>query len=283
MLKPALILAAAALAAQGASAQCRPPKDSHEARLLAFYSAPIVFSTDPGTIGLPAGAVRVSGEGVLIPTPSANIQRTTICYDGKPNHTNLTPFFGRPRLAIGLPYGFGVEVSYLPPITFDDATPNLVWGALSYTHPIHDNIDVMVRTHFTSGLVHGPITCPKSALQQTDPTAPCYGTTPSHDTFHPSMYGGELLASFWPAGRGSRLQLTAGLGANALQPRFNVDFTNSLGVADHTAVAVDLSRMTALAAATLHLSSRCDVSAQGYASVGDLVTVRGMLGCSLIR
>ena len=42
---------AAAIAALGtlvwtaaASAQCRPPANSHEARLLAFYEAPIVFS-----------------------------------------------------------------------------------------------------------------------------------------------------------------------------------------------------------------------------------------------
>ena len=37
------VLACAAFAAR-ASAQCRPPASSHEARLLAFYEAPTAFS-----------------------------------------------------------------------------------------------------------------------------------------------------------------------------------------------------------------------------------------------
>lgn len=278
-----LVIAAVSLSAPSVSAQCRPPKDSHEARLLAFYAAPIVFSAGPGAIGLPPGAVRLSGEGVFVPTPGADIQRTSYCYAGKPNHTNLTSFFGRPRLAVGLPYGFGVELSYLPPITFADATPNLFWGALSFNRAVRDNLDVTLRAHVTSGVVYGPITCPKSALQQSDATQPCYGTTPSHDAFRPHMYGGELVAAFHPGGRDSRVQLTGGLGANALRPRFRVDFTNSLGVTDNTAIAVDLTRFTGFAAATVKITARCDVSAEGYASFGDLATVRGLVGCRLLH
>jgi hypothetical protein len=283
MVKFALLTATAFCAARMVSAQCMPPHDSHEARLLAFYSVPIVFSADPATIGLPSGAVRLSGEGVFVPTPSAALQETKYCYAGKPEHTSLTPFFGRPRLAIGLPHGFGVEVSYLPPITIADATPNLAWAALWFSHAMSDNIDVTMRAHLTSGVVHGPITCPHNALQQQDSTAPCYGTTESRDEFRPDMYGGELMASMSPGGRASRVQVSAGVGVNALRPRFQVGFTNSLGVTDHTAILVNLTRVTGFAAATVRLSARCDVSTQGYASFGDVATLRGMVGCRLIR
>jgi hypothetical protein len=271
------------LSGRAALGQCRPPHDSHEARLLAFYSVPIVFSTDPGTIGLPAGAIRLSGEGVYVPTPSAELQQTSDCYAGKPDHTNLTPFFGRLRLAIGLPHGFGAEVSYLPPITFADATPNLGWAALWFSHAVSENVDVTVRANMTTGVVHGPITCPQNALQQQDPTAPCYGTAVSRDAFRPDMFGGEFLASMSPGGRTSRLKLSAGVGANALRPRFQVDFTNLGGATDRTAILVNLSRVTGFAAATLRVSSRCDVSTQGFASFGDVATIRGIVGCALRR
>ena len=46
-----------------ALAQCRPPANSNEARLLAFYEAPIVFSMADAPEKLASGAVRVDAEG----------------------------------------------------------------------------------------------------------------------------------------------------------------------------------------------------------------------------
>ena len=50
--------ALAGLAATSVNAQCRPPANSHEARLLAFYEAPLVFSIAGAPERVTLGDVR---------------------------------------------------------------------------------------------------------------------------------------------------------------------------------------------------------------------------------
>jgi hypothetical protein len=272
--------ALASFTASTAWAQCRPPHNSNEAKLLAFYSVPIVFSADPASLSLPSGAIRLSVEGALVPAASAELQQTDYCYTGRAENTSLTRFFGRPRLAIGLPGGFGAEVSYLPSITVASATPNLGSGAIWLTRAVSSGMLLTGRLHGTVGTVKGPITCPENALQQDDSEAPCYGTAPSTDQFSPNMAGAELIASTNPAS-GQRLRFSAGIGANRLYPRFKVGFSDLSGGTDHTRIAVDLTRITGLAGATYILPHGCDVSAQAFNSFTDATTVRATLGCLL--
>lgn len=278
----ALLGALSGLCAPDAFSQCRPPGDSHEARLLAFYSVPIVFSADIAALSLPIGALRLSGEGALVPAAPATLQQTDYCYAGRAENTSLTRFFGRPRLAVGLPAGIGFEVSYLPPITVANATPSLGSAALWLTRAINSDLLLTARAHGTIGVVKGPITCPRSALQQQDAQAPCYGTTPSTDEFRPDMAGAEVIASTNPA-RSARLRFSAGLGVNRLYPRFRVGFSDLSGGTDRTRIVVNLTRITALAGATLALSHRCDATAQLFTSLSDATTVRATLGCLLTR
>lgn len=274
--------ALACASASQAFSQCRPPRGSNEARLLAFYSVPIVFSADPASLSLAPGTLRLSGEAAYVPTASATLQQTDYCYAGKAENTGLTSFFGRPRAAIGLPGGFGLEVSYLPPITIEDATPDIGSAALWLTRDVTSRVRLTARVHGTVGTVKGPITCPRNALQQTDPAAPCYGTSVSTDEFQPNMAGAELIAST-SATTSARYSFSAGLGVNQLYPRFRVGFTNLLGGTDHTRIVVDLTRVTALAGATIHVGRRCDASAQAFTSFSDATTVRATFGCLLNR
>jgi len=276
-------VALALFASHTAGAQCRPPRDSHEARLLAFYAVPIVFTADPTTLTAPRGTVSVSLEGTPVFKPSETLRDTRYCYTGLVQHTDLTPIFGRPRLAIALPRGFGAEVSYVPPITIGDATPQLGSAAIWLTRPVRPNLALTLRTHGTIGMVRGPITCPRRALQQDNSSDPCYGTKESNDVYRPTMFGGEVIAAMTPKTPASRFGFTTGLGVNVLRPHFRVDFSDLLGGRDRTSIDVTLTRVTALAAATLKVSQRCNASAEGYASFGDMVTARGMFGCALFR
>jgi hypothetical protein len=282
MLRTAITLAvgAVALGATTATAQCRPPRNSHEARLLAFYSVPLVFTADPGAIGESPARLRISLEGAYVPTASATLQHTDFCYTGRAEHTGLTSFFGRPRVAIALPANTGIELSYLPPITVADATPSLFGAGAWITRRVTSAVDLTARAHVTAGTVRGPITCPSDALQQSDANAPCYGTSPSRDEFRPRIYGGELIASLAPAG--ARARWFGGVGVNALAPRFRVGFSDLLGGTDHTTIAVNLVRATALGGLAIRATSRCDVSAEGFASFGDGATVRAIVGCAAI-
>lgn len=262
-----------------AGAQCKVPISSNEGKLLAFYTAPLVFSAGTEPDATTPGSIRVGFDGEYIPKPSAEIQRTGKCFLQKSEHTSLSPVFGRPRITIGLPGSFAVEASYLPPVKIADAKPNLGSIAVSRTQRlpfsrIAGGATLMIRGNATFGNVKGPITCPKSALQTTTPSAACYGSTPSNDTFSPNMYGIDILAAVRP--RLSVFGFYAGAGANQIDPHFQVGFTNGQGGVDQTKVQLEnpVTRLTLTAGATAHLQDRIDFGAQIFSVPQDVTTFR---------
>src|SRR5437868_3291339 len=237
-----LFLGAIFFAIRGeAAAQCRVSGESNEGKLLAFYTAPIVFSMAGAPEVLPPGSIKIGGEGEYIPRPNQAIEQTGACFTQKSEHTSLSPVFGRPRITFGGPFGFALEAAYLPPVTIARATPNLFNFAVSqarhYAVGPARGTTLMLRVHGTFGNVKGAITCPRSQLQQTSPSSPCYGTQPSKDTFHPDMFGGEIAAGFAPGDRG--LSFYGGVGANRIDPHFQVGFTDQTGNVDNTQVQLE--------------------------------------------
>jgi hypothetical protein len=272
----AIVLSIAAVR-PGLAAECRVPENSNEAKLLAFYSAPISFSPASAPEHAEPWTFRLGGEGGPIPSPDSAIQRSGACFTKKSENTGLSPFFGRPRLTLTLPAGFAVEASYLPPIKIRDAEPNLGSAAISWVKRIRmastgNSTDIMFRLHGTAGQVRGPITCPSKSLQQTDVTRPCFGTKPSLDTFKPTMAGleGILSTAAWDG----RLALYAGGGENFLRPRFQVGFTDGLGSVDSTLIVVNLSRITMFGGLTAQITGALDLSAQVYDVRQDGITFR---------
>jgi hypothetical protein len=263
------------LLASPASAQCRPPANSHEARLVAFYEAPIMFSMAAAPERLAFGAVRIGGEGIPVPSPDRALKEPEYCYANSTNNTKLASIFGRPRLTIGLPAGLAFEASYLPKITVAGAQANLASVALSRTQGLPfagERYALAFRAHLTAGQVRGSITCSRASLQTTDATAPCYGSEPSYDTFHPNSFGFEGAVGV--RSRGGRIAAYAGGGVSSLRPRFRVGFTDALGNVDRTAVDVDLVRGVAFGGATARLLGGIALSAQVYAVPVDVTTIR---------
>src|SRR3954465_5194603 len=238
-MRRAFVIAILLLIAQQARGQCRVSSGSNEGKLLAFYTAPIVFTMATAPEEMRPASIRIGGELEYIPKPDPAIEQTGICFTQKSEHTSLSPVFGRPRVTVGGPFGLALEAAYLPPVTIAKATPNLFTFAVSEAHrfakgPTATGTTVMLRVHGTFGNVKGPITCPTSSLQQTSPTTPCYGSTPSKDTFHPDMFGGELVAGIAP-GSGA-VSFYLGGGANRIDPHFQVGFTDGTGHVDQTQV-----------------------------------------------
>jgi len=268
-----------------ANAQCRVPGNSNEGKLLAFYTAPIVFSMATAPDVLPLASIRVGAELEYLPKPNPTIEQTGQCFTQKSEHTSLSPVFGRPRITIGGPFGFALEAAYLPPVTIARAKPNLFSFAVSHAHhfavgPVSNGTTLMVRVHGTFGNVKGAITCPKSQLQQTDPLSPCYGTSPSKDTFHPDMFGGEIAAGFAPGVRG--ISFYGGAGVDRIDPHFQVGFTDANvppGV-DRTQVELEkpLNRAAIFGGVTAVLRQILDVGAQVYSVPEDATLFRIMGG-----
>jgi len=283
MMQRSLLLALIFFAWYGeAAAQCKVTSDTNEGKLLAFYTAPIVFSMAGAPEVLPPGSLRIGGEGEYIPKPDPAIEQTGACFTQKSEHTSLSPVFGRPRVTIGAPFGFALEMAYLPPVTIARATPNLFSFAVSQAHhyavgPARGTT-LMIRVHGTFGNVKGAITCPRSELQTMSPSSPCYGTNPSKDTFHPDMFGGEIAAGFTPGNGG--LSFYGGAGANRIDPHFQVGFTDQAGNVDMTQVQLEnpATRAAVFGGVTALFRRIFDVGAQVYSVPADATLFRLMGG-----
>src|SRR2546423_7313279 len=277
-----LIVAGAVIAQSSAAGQCRVDSNSNEGKLLAFYTAPIVFSMATAPEVLRPASVRLGAEGEYIPKPDPAIERTGLCFAQKSEHTALSPVFGRPRITLGGPFGFALEAAYLPPVTIARATPNLFSVAISQAHHYAlgptAGTTLMLRLHGTFGNVKGAITCPRSQLQQTSPSNPCYGTKPSKDTFHPDMFGGEAAVGFAPGDGG--LSFYGGLGVNRIDPHFQVGFTDGNGNLDMTQVELQNpeTRAALFAGITAVFRRILDVGAQIYSVPADATLFRLMAG-----
>jgi hypothetical protein len=265
-------------AAANAGAQCRVSSESNEGKLLAFYTAPIAFSMATAPTVMRAGAIRFGAEGEYVPKPDPELEQTGVCFTQKSEQTSLSPVFGRPRVTVGIPLGFSVELAYLPPVTIARATPNLFSFAVAQTTHFSfgpaTGTTVMVRGHGTFGSVKGAITCPENSLQQTSPTAPCYGTEPSDDTFHPDMFGGEIAAGITPGSRA--IAFYAGVGANRIDPHFQVGFTDSNGNVDVTQVQLNspLTRLTVFGGLTAVVREIFDLGLQVYSVPADATLLK---------
>ena len=275
---------AVALCAGTASAQCRPGEDSNEAKLLAHYSAPIVFAPR-GAPSFARGRVTIGGDLTYIPRPDPALERTGRCFMPKQESTRISPVFPRPRLTVALPLGIGVEVAYLPPIRVGGAKANLVSGALSIAQPLFaiggQPLVAAARVHATRGYVNGAITCGADAIQQSDPAAPCYGTEKSNDTFRPNMWG--IDGSAGRAFRDGKLSVYAGGGVTWLAPRFRVGFEDGRGFVDRTRVEVDLRRVALFGGGSWHLAGAWSATAQVYSVPVDVTLFRVGATASLAR
>lgn len=263
------------LAQGGLCPNGRPSKESNEAKMLAFFAVPIAFSPAGSVAPMKAGEVRLSFDATYVPSPGKDITSPDECYrNDKTENTELSPVFPRPRIAVGLGGGFGLEASYLPPITVLDATPNLFAAALAYARAIGGRgMSMLVRAHATVGQVKGPITCSPDVIQTTNPSGSCYATEPSEDTYKPGMIGAEVALGF---GRGSRLESYVGVGVTALRPRFQVGYVDASNPPnfDDTLLEVNLTRVAAFVGAAYRVGDRVALTSEIYSVPWDVTTIR---------
>ena len=279
---PALFFGTTFVTAGAASAQtnptCHPPRESNEAKLLAFFATPIAFSPGGTVSTLKPGNVRLGVEATYVPSPSKQMQQPEACYGiKKTENTNLSPVFPRPRVSVGLPGGLLLEGSYLPPVTVADAEPNLGSVALSLPRRLsgdaeHGGLSLLLRAHATLGRVRGSITCPKKSLQTQDPNAACYGTDQSSDTYKPNMFGGE--AGLAKLGPDSRWGAYASTGVTWLRPRFQVGFQYLGAAFDDTKIVVDMTRFAVGVGGWYRVAAKAAVLGELYSVPTDATTFR---------
>ena len=266
------LLFAALLIASPLHAQCHPPLSSNEAKLLAFYEAPVVFAPVSAPEVLGPGRLGIAGELTVAPSAPRSIDQTHVCYTNSQQGTHLAPVLPRLRLSVGLPEGFALEASYEPHIKAWQATPDFGSLALSYTRTVIPNLIIQARAHGTYGSVTGSITCPGSALQITNSGAPCWGRRESNDEFWPNSIGTDVSAGLTPGG--GPVTVYGGAGYAYLPTRFRVGFTNFAGVTDRTLVVVGLSRESVFGGLGFRLLRAVSVNAEVYSVPADVTLLR---------
>jgi len=288
VLTRSLIVAGLALAGPVWAQTCILPPDSHEARLLAFYEAPLAFSTATGPEQHEPFTVRLGAELAPLPSPGDALTQTGVCYQAKSEHTTLAPVFPRPRVTLWLPLGFAFEASYDPPIPIGQANVDIASFALENTRRIVSlpgiDLAMSLRAQGTTGLIKGPITCPRSSLQLTDSSAACFGTKPSDDAFSPSMFG--LETSVGAKLLNGRISTYVGGGISWLRPRFDVRFHSAwpgyyYGGSGYYStepylphLVVDLTRGTVFGGVVWHVTRAFDLNGQVYSVPKDVTTFR---------
>ena len=264
-----LSLSAMPLLAQG---NCFPSSSSNEADLFAHFSVPLAFSPAQSPWVYQPGTLLIGVEAALLPDASDEIATPSKCRPGKgPENVNILPGLIRPRIAFGLSDGMLLEVSWIPPVRVKGVKANLWSFAVSRTVPVNAKGGTFFgRLHATFGSLHAPFTCDDAALQ--DPLSECFQGTRSDDRYSPNIYGVELGFGFPMAG--GRLRPYLGGGYNIMHPRFQVNFTNSVGDTDRRKVEVNLHRWVVFGGVTLAATRTLSLSGEVYSAPSDLVTAR---------
>lgn len=257
--------------------ECHPRPTSNEAKLLAFYSVPVAFSTQrmPVPDGRRRPLVLLGADVAYVPKPDAALRVTAECFIPKDHTTHLSPVFPRPRVMIELPRGVLVEASYLPPLRIARATAHVFSAAAAtgvvVTPPGVGPLVLGLRVHGTVGAIQGAITCSAAALRPDDPADPCFGSDPSTDTFHPNMFAAEgaVARRF-----GERGEIYFGGGTTWLRPRFQVGFRDGFGGYEDTRLLVNMTRLNVFGGGALRVGERWLVTGQVYSAPDDVTLGR---------
>ncbi len=186
---------------------------------------------------LESGTVDVGFEVGWLPSLSEAERR--VGFNGtKVENINRSSVFARPRVLVGLPGKFSLEVAYVPPVELDGVEPNLL--SLSIGRPIHESRRLRVGLRLTAlqGTVEGDITCSADeAAAGPDPARnPFFCEAPSEDELDISSYGLELSAAL--ALPGSNLEPYLAIAAHQMDLEFQID-ARWAGIVDRTLQRTD--------------------------------------------
>jgi hypothetical protein len=181
----------------------------------------------------PPGAVEFGLEVGWVPYLSEDQRR--VGFDGTTiQDLNKTPFYARPRLLVGLPAGFAVEVGWLPPVRLNGGEANLFNAAIEKTFVDTAGGSLGLRAYGQIGHAMGDFTCSEENVAQPpgSPGNPQACSQRSTDTATLNDAGAALAGGV----KLGRAALHGAVGATYNDLQFQVGaYTN--GAADNTLLA----------------------------------------------
>src|SRR5450759_3956651 len=136
-----------------------------EAWALKYFSAVSTFTALGPPVVREAGSIDFGLEVGWIPSLSESQRR--VGFDGTAlEDLNKSPLFGRPRLTVGLPFGFSVEGAWVPPVGINGQRANLFAAALERPFVNADPWTLGFRLYGQLGHSKGDFSCSKEVASQ---------------------------------------------------------------------------------------------------------------------
>lgn len=215
------------------------------------------------------GEIELGLELDWVPTLSEDQRR--VGFNGtKVEDINRLSVLPRPRLAVGLGRAGTLELAYLPPVTIEGVTANLLSIALEVPVLSPGRWIFAVRGHGQIGTVEGDITCPaaEAAIPPGDPGNEFGCMERSTDTATLDAFGFGLTAGYRIPGT-RETDLSFGVFGTNMDLAFQVDAL-TFGVRDRTRLVTDGWTAAVTAGISLPLSSSFRLAAEGFYSPLDV-------------
>ena len=167
--------------------------------------------------------------------PHQSLGERTVGFDGtKEEVLNKAPFFGRPRVTVGLPGGFALTAAYLPPIELFGLKPNLLTLGIEHALYESDPLTIGARAYGQVSKVEGAITCFSDFLEHPPGSdGNPYGCEEKSSDEATQRYAGLELSGAYRIDRLGGLAPWAAIGGNFLDTAVQVDAL-TFGVRDRT-------------------------------------------------
>lgn len=176
----------------------------------------------------------------LASLPTLTREQRTVGFGGtKLEDLNRSPLVARPRARIGLPAGFALDASWLPPVEIDGARGNLF--ALGLSRPLleREGWRLTSRLWLQTGALEGDFVCPRAAAEAGDDAEanPYACAEASEDRMELDQAGLELALAWTPRSRPA-LDTWFAFSTRSLDSSFVVDARWS-GIDDHSRLDYD--------------------------------------------
>ena len=207
-------------------------------------------------------SIELGLEAGLIPHLDEDQRR--IGFGGaKVEDINRVPVLVRPRLTVGLPARFSLDVGWVPPVEIDGATSNIVGVALE--RPLYESGPWAfgIRAYGQLGRVSGDFTCSEdeAGFPPGSPENFWGCEEPSDDELTLDHAGAALTGGY----RIKTIDLHWGVAATYMDMEFQVDAV-TFGIVDRTLLLADGWTWSVNGGASWRLGSRTSLSAEVFYS-----------------
>jgi len=132
--------------------------DRPQAWAMKYFGTVSLFTPLGAPMVREPGSIDIALEATQVPHLSADERR--VGFDGvKEEDLNRLPVLARPRLLIGLPHRFAIELGYVPPIEVDGIEPELFSLAIDRVLFVGPRWSMSARLHGQIGTIEGDLTC----------------------------------------------------------------------------------------------------------------------------